>query len=102
MTLASDAFVVTWKANPVKTKLGAGSPETRKSELMVIDDMGPDQYRVTRTTPDGKSDSYGLIDLDEEPAHDVRITKGFWIGQTPVTVEVYQQCARDTGAAVCR
>ena len=66
---------------------------------MVIDDMGPDQYRVTRTTPDGKSDSYGLIDL-EEPAHDVRITKGFWIGQTPVTVEVYQQCARDTGAAM--
>lgn len=57
----SDSYCGTWKANPVKTKLSPGSPELRKSELMTIDDMGPDQYRVTRTTSDGKSDSYGLM-----------------------------------------
>jgi formylglycine-generating enzyme required for sulfatase activity len=28
---------------------------------------------------------------DENPAHEVTITKGFWIGQTPVTQEAYQQ-----------
>jgi sulfatase modifying factor 1 len=28
---------------------------------------------------------------DEEPAHDVTITKGFWIGQTEVTQEAYQR-----------
>ena len=27
---------------------------------------------------------------DEEPAHDVTITRGFWIGQTEVTQEAYQ------------
>jgi formylglycine-generating enzyme required for sulfatase activity len=28
---------------------------------------------------------------DEKPARDVTITKGFWIGQTPVTQEAYQR-----------
>ena len=56
MALASDSFVGTWKANPVKTK----APDAKKSETLSIDDMGPDQYRVTRTTADGKNDTYGL------------------------------------------
>jgi formylglycine-generating enzyme required for sulfatase activity len=30
---------------------------------------------------------------DEKPAHRVTLTKGFWIGQTPVTQEAYQQVA---------
>jgi formylglycine-generating enzyme required for sulfatase activity len=28
---------------------------------------------------------------DEKPAHEVHITKGFWLGQTPVTQEAYQR-----------
>jgi formylglycine-generating enzyme required for sulfatase activity len=28
---------------------------------------------------------------DEKPAHQVTITKGFWLGQTPVTQEAYQR-----------
>jgi formylglycine-generating enzyme required for sulfatase activity len=28
---------------------------------------------------------------DEKPSHQVTITKGFWIGQTPVTQEAYQR-----------
>jgi formylglycine-generating enzyme required for sulfatase activity len=34
---------------------------------------------------------------DEKPAHRVTITKGFWIGQTPVTVRAYKRFAGATG-----
>jgi sulfatase modifying factor 1 len=33
----------------------------------------------------------------EKPAHHVMISKGFWIGQTPVTVGAYKRFARETG-----
>ena len=36
-------------------------------------------------------------DASEKPAHQVRITKEFWIGQTPVTVDAYQRFAREKG-----
>ena len=35
---------------------------------------------------------------DEKPAHRVTISKGFWIGQTDVTVAVFQEYSRLTGA----
>ena len=56
IALASDSFVGTWRANAAKTQ----GPETKKLETLSIDDMGPDQYRVTRTGADGKTDTYGL------------------------------------------
>ena len=34
---------------------------------------------------------------DQEPAHQVTITRGFWIGQTPVTVGAYKRFAGSTG-----
>jgi formylglycine-generating enzyme required for sulfatase activity len=34
---------------------------------------------------------------DEKPAHQVAITKGFWIGQTKVTVAAYKRFAATTG-----
>lgn len=34
---------------------------------------------------------------DEKPAHTVRITRGFWLGQTPVTVGTYKRFAQSTG-----
>jgi formylglycine-generating enzyme required for sulfatase activity len=33
----------------------------------------------------------------EKPAHHVMISKGFWIGQTPVTVGAYKRFVRETG-----
>jgi formylglycine-generating enzyme required for sulfatase activity len=33
----------------------------------------------------------------EKPAHQVKISRGFWIGQTPVTVGAYKRFARATG-----
>jgi len=35
---------------------------------------------------------------DEKPAHQVAITKGFWMGQTVVTVAAYRRFAGSTGA----
>jgi hypothetical protein len=57
---AADNFLGTWKADPAKTKLSPGTPDVRKSELMIVDDMGLDQYRVTRITQDGKNSTVGL------------------------------------------
>jgi formylglycine-generating enzyme required for sulfatase activity len=37
---------------------------------------------------------------EENPSHMVKITKGFWIGQTAVTVEAYKHFARSTGKAM--
>jgi len=36
-------------------------------------------------------------DSSEKPAHQVTITEGFWIGQTPVTVGAYRRFASATG-----
>ena len=37
---------------------------------------------------------------DEKPAHQVTITKGFWLGQTEVTVGAYKRYSRETGKAM--
>jgi len=44
--------------------------------------------------------SDGPCDNDEKPAHDVQISKGFWMGQTEVTVEAYKRYARAAGKAM--
>jgi formylglycine-generating enzyme required for sulfatase activity len=36
-------------------------------------------------------------DDDEKPRHRVRITRGFWLGQTPVTVGAYRRFAEKKG-----
>ena len=33
----------------------------------------------------------------EKPAHQVRISKGFWMGQTAVTVGAYKRFVREVG-----
>jgi formylglycine-generating enzyme required for sulfatase activity len=39
-------------------------------------------------------------DDNEKPSHQVAITKGFWLGQTEVTVGAYKRFARETGRAM--
>jgi formylglycine-generating enzyme required for sulfatase activity len=36
-------------------------------------------------------------EADEKPSHKVTISKGFWMGQTPVTVGAYKRFVRETG-----
>jgi|SRR5215469_15956802 len=55
-----DYLLGTWKANPASTKLSPGTADVRKTELMIVEDMGIDQYRVTRKTQDGKNSTVGL------------------------------------------
>jgi formylglycine-generating enzyme required for sulfatase activity len=38
--------------------------------------------------------------ISEKPAHQVQITKGFWIGQTKVTVGAYKRYAKENGATL--
>jgi formylglycine-generating enzyme required for sulfatase activity len=44
----------------------------------------------------GAPDTDREADEDEKPQHVVIITKGFWLGQTPVTVAAYKQFAKAT------
>jgi sulfatase modifying factor 1 len=37
---------------------------------------------------------------DERPTHNVRISKGFWMGQTPVTVAAYRKAASVNGVSM--
>jgi formylglycine-generating enzyme required for sulfatase activity len=39
----------------------------------------------------GCSPGDSLCDSDEKPVHQVTITKGFWLGKTPVTQQAYRQ-----------
>jgi formylglycine-generating enzyme required for sulfatase activity len=48
----------------------------------------------------GCSPGDGECDGDEKPAHRLTITKGFWLGQTEVTVGAYKRFARETGRAM--
>src|SRR5690348_7745378 len=41
-------------------------------------------------------------DGDEYPPHTVALTKGFWMGQTPVTVGAWKRYRAATGAAALR
>lgn len=48
----------------------------------------------------GCSPGDGACNDDEKPAHDVHITKGFWMGQTPVTVAAYKKYVHSTGGSL--
>jgi formylglycine-generating enzyme required for sulfatase activity len=41
-------------------------------------------------------------DDDEKPAHQVTLSKGFWMGQAEVTVGAYERFARETGSPMPR
>jgi formylglycine-generating enzyme required for sulfatase activity len=50
----------------------------------------------------GCSPGDGACGPNEKPAHQVAITKGFWMGQTEVTVKAYKRFAVSTGAQMPR
>lgn len=54
----------------------------------------PGKFRMGCSTGDGDCRPW------ENPAHDVRISKGFWIGQADVTVEAYKKYLRVVGKAM--
>ena len=54
----------------------------------------PGKFRMGCSNGDSECDS------DEKPAHDVRVSKGFWMGQTEVTVEAFKRHVRATGKSM--
>ncbi len=48
----------------------------------------------------GCSEGGGECFDNEKPARDVTLTKGFWMGQTEVTVEAYKKFASATGSGM--
>ncbi len=63
-----------------------------------------DGQRYVRIPPGsfrmGCSPGDSQCDADEKPAHSVTLTKGFWMGQTEVTVGAYKRFAQATGRAM--
>jgi formylglycine-generating enzyme required for sulfatase activity len=50
--------------------------------------------------PVGCGTPEGICTGDEKPSHQVAITKGFWLGQTEVTVGAYKRFTGSTGKAM--
>ena len=77
---------------PVPTSPKAGDIRTNPKDRLRYVYVPPGTFRMgCATTADGPCDA------DEKPAHDVRISKGFWMGQTEVTTEAYKRFASATG-----
>ena len=70
---------------PSTGTLPAGSKRTNPKDESVYLWIPPATFRMGCSPADGECIS------DEEPAHDVTITRGFWIAQTEVTQEAYQK-----------
>lgn len=67
--------------------------DTRVNPVSGLKDVWIPPGTFTMGCSEGDSECYA----DEKPAHPVTITKGFWMGQTPVTVGAYKQYSRATG-----
>jgi iron(II)-dependent oxidoreductase len=59
---------------------------------------GPDGGKMV-WVPTGEFMMGGQAGEDSQPAHRVRISKGFWLGQCTVTNAQYRQYGHDTGVA---
>lgn len=52
---AADPFVGTWKPAVEKWKIGPGFREAAKSETIIIEATGKNEYHLTPKTPDGRA-----------------------------------------------
>jgi formylglycine-generating enzyme required for sulfatase activity len=95
-------------AAPEPPKPGAELPKTTAEPPKPAASTGPRAGDVKVNSKDGLkyvsipagtfvmgcSPGDGECNGDEKPAHQVTLSKGFWIGQTEVTQEAYQRVAR--------
>jgi formylglycine-generating enzyme required for sulfatase activity/tetratricopeptide (TPR) repeat protein len=70
---------------PVKTVLRAGATRVNEKDGLKYVWIPPGTFTMGCSVGDAE-----CFD-QEKPAHQVTLTKGFWMGQTPVTQEVYQR-----------
>ena len=106
-TPITGALTQTWATAPIAQRtIKAGIPEAG----LALSDP-PQACDITVNTIDGQRCVWippGVFRMggspddeecyeDEKPAHEVTITKGFWMGQAPVTVGAYRRYARAAG-----
>jgi formylglycine-generating enzyme required for sulfatase activity len=65
------------------------SPQTNPKDGLPYVWIEPGEFQMGATPGDIDADT------DEKPRHRVRITKGFWLGESPVTVAAYKRYAGD-------
>ncbi|MDX1984665.1 MAG: SUMF1/EgtB/PvdO family nonheme iron enzyme [Bryobacteraceae bacterium] len=103
---------ITRLAKHVKAAIRRTAPQPRHSQpVAVVDPAAPQSGEVRRNPADGEPYVWippGEFDMgcsdgdpdcvaNEQPRHRVRISTGFWLMQTPVTVEAYQRFTQATG-----
>jgi serine/threonine-protein kinase len=87
-------------SSPAEAPAAMDAPTTRVlARINSLDGMSyvwipPGRFRM------GCSPGDGEFRNDEKPLHEVIITKGFWLGQTAVTVEAYKRFAEATKKAM--
>ena len=79
-------------------KLGLVSEDDRSPRVNPKDGL-PYVWIPPGRFPMGCSEGDREAYPDEKPAHEVEISRGFWMGQTPVTVGAYERYRKETGAA---
>jgi formylglycine-generating enzyme required for sulfatase activity len=80
---------VSWSAKPGESK---GEVRINPNDGLKYVWIPPGGFQM------GCSPGDSECDADEKPAHQVTITKGFWMGQTEVTVAAYRRFVESTGA----
>ena len=81
---------------PPRRGTSFGGPKVGDSKLNPKDGLTY-MYIPPGTFRMGCSQGDGECDDDEKPAREVTLTKGFWLGQTEVTVEAYRRHTQATG-----
>ncbi len=76
---------------PVKAVRALGAVKTNPRDGLKYVWIPPGTFEMGCSPGDSECHS------DEKPSHQVTISKGFWVGQTPVTVGAYKRFARSAG-----
>jgi formylglycine-generating enzyme required for sulfatase activity len=82
------------KEQPTAPALKQSGARTNRKDGLSYVWIPPGEFHMGATPGDTE-----ILD-QEEPRHQVRITKGFWLGETPVTVTAYKRFAREKGRAM--
>jgi len=84
-------FIEEQPTSPVPRQSGA---QTNRKDGLSYVWIAPGEFWMGATPGDTGAQA------DEKPGHRVRITKGFWLGETPVTVAAYKRFAQEKGRAM--
>jgi formylglycine-generating enzyme required for sulfatase activity len=69
--------------SPPPPTVGAGTTKVNPKDGLTYVQIPPGRFTM--------GCSPGYCDDNEKPAHEVTITRGFWLGRTPVTQQAYQR-----------